>query len=97
MHILFIADPLESFKTYKDTTFAMMRELQKRGHTLAACEPQDIAWERGGLVTAVVRNIRLTGAADDWFSVASDTPGATSVALTDHGAVRLRKAPPLAS
>ena len=97
MHILFIADPLESFKTYKDTTFAMMRELQKRGHTLAACEPQDIAWERGGLVTAVVRNIRLTGAADDWFSVASDTPGATRVALKDYGAVLMRKDPPFDS
>ncbi|MDP3205435.1 MAG: glutathione synthase, partial [Hydrogenophaga sp.] len=32
MNILFVADPLVTFKTYKDTTFAMMRELQKRGH-----------------------------------------------------------------
>jgi len=42
LHILFVADPLESFKIYKDTTFSMMRELQRRGHTLAACEPKDI-------------------------------------------------------
>lgn len=28
MNILFIADPLESFKIYKDTTFVMMREAQ---------------------------------------------------------------------
>jgi glutathione synthase len=47
MNILFIADPLESFKTYKDTTFAMMREAQRRGHTVAACEPQDVMWQRG--------------------------------------------------
>ena len=40
MNILFVADPLESFKTYKDTTFAMMRELQRRGHALATCEPR---------------------------------------------------------
>ena len=26
MKLLFVADPLENFKTYKDTTFAMMRE-----------------------------------------------------------------------
>jgi glutathione synthase len=26
MQLLFIADPLETFKTYKDSTFAMMRE-----------------------------------------------------------------------
>jgi hypothetical protein len=46
MQLLFIADPLESFKTYKDTTFAMMREAQRRGHTISACEPQDIMWQR---------------------------------------------------
>ena len=42
MHILFVADPLESFQIYKDTTFAMMREAQARGHTVSACEPR--AW-----------------------------------------------------
>ena len=31
MDLLFVADPLESFKTYKDTTFAMMREAVGRG------------------------------------------------------------------
>ena len=28
MKVLFIADPMASFKTYKDTTYAMMREWQ---------------------------------------------------------------------
>ena len=40
MDLLFVADPLESFKIYKDTTFVMMREAQARGHTLSVCEPQ---------------------------------------------------------
>ncbi len=61
MQILFIADPLESFQIYKDTTFAMMREAQRRGHTLSACGPQDIMWQRGQPVTAYVRDITLTG------------------------------------
>ena len=47
MKLLFVADPLESFKTYKDTTFAMMREAAARGHQLLACEPRDLVWERG--------------------------------------------------
>ena len=34
MNILFIADPLHTFKTYKDTTYAMMREAAARGHQL---------------------------------------------------------------
>ena len=39
MDILFGADPLASFKIYKDSTFVMMREAQRRGGnqvTLAA-------------------------------------------------------------
>ena len=31
MNFLFVADPLDLFKTYKDTTFSMMREAQRRG------------------------------------------------------------------
>ena len=52
MKFLFIADPLSTFKIYKDTTFAMMREAQKRGHTLSVCEPKDIMWQRGGAAGA---------------------------------------------
>ena len=37
MKLLFVADPLEGFKTHKDSTFAMMREAAARGHTLMAC------------------------------------------------------------
>ena len=55
MKLLFVADPLEAFKTYKDTTFAMMREAAARGHQLLACEPRDLVWEKGGRVSA--RNV----------------------------------------
>ena len=58
MNLLFITDPLESFKIYKDTTFAMMREAQQRGHSIAACEPQDMMWQRGGWVTAMCATSR---------------------------------------
>ncbi|MES1161837.1 MAG: glutathione synthase, partial [Rhizobacter sp.] len=44
MKILFVADPLESFKTYKDTTFSMMREAARRGHQLWACTTADLVW-----------------------------------------------------
>ncbi len=69
MNILFVADPLEAFKTYKDTTFSMMREAQRRGHRVAACEPQDLSWRTGDIVKARVREITLTGSLDDWFAV----------------------------
>ncbi|MFH4354997.1 MAG: glutathione synthase [Neisseriaceae bacterium] len=37
MHILIIADPLESLITYKDTTYAIMVELASRGLELSHC------------------------------------------------------------
>ncbi len=93
MKILFVADPLESFVTYKDTTFAMMREAQRRGHYIAACEPRHIRWLRGQSVQAPVRDITLTGQAQDWFSVQQER----TAALADFDAVLMRKDPPFDS
>ena len=90
MKILFVADPIEQFKIYKDTTFAMMREAQRRGHTISVCEPRHISWQRGEQVTADIRDIRLTGDANAWFAV----EGERRAALKDFGAVLMRKDPP---
>jgi glutathione synthase len=97
MKILFIADPLESFQTYKDSTFAMMREAQRRGHQLMACQPKDLMWQRGGRVTAYVRDITLTGAADDWFVAVQQTPDERPQVLAEVDAVLMRKDPPFDS
>jgi glutathione synthase len=97
MHILFIADPLESFKIYKDTTFAMMRQAQRRGHTLSVCGPQDLMWQQGQPVTAYVRDISLTGQADLWFTAVQAHPDERPQALKDFGAVLMRKDPPFDS
>ena len=97
MKLLFVADPLESFKIYKDTTFAMMREAQRRGHILSACEPKDIMWQRGAPVTAFVRDITLTGHAVDWFTARQQAPNECPQALKDFDAVVMRKDPPFDS
>ena len=100
MKLLFIADPLEGFKTAKDTTFSMMREAASRGHSLMACEPKDVMWQRGGKVTAFVREITLTGDATDWFSAKQHTPDEVPVLLADAAAVDavlMRKDPPFDS
>jgi glutathione synthase len=93
MQFLFVADPLEAFKTYKDSTFAMMREAVRRGHRLLACEPKDLVWWRGGRVTAPVRDIELTGDAHRWFTERA----ALDVALADVDVVLMRKDPPFDS
>ncbi len=93
MNILFVADPLEVFKTYKDTTFSMMREAQRRGHRIAACGPQDLVWQSGDVVKAAVREITLTGEADAWFRETASP----IKALKDYDAVVMRKDPPFDS
>jgi glutathione synthase len=93
MKILFVADPLEIFHTYKDTTFSMMREAQRRGHHVAACEPRHLSWRSGGLVQARVREIRLTGALNDWF----EERGRPVRPLCQFDAVLMRKDPPFDS
>jgi glutathione synthase len=97
MHILFIADPLESFKITKDTTFSMMLEAQRRGHTLSACEQKDIMWQQGSPVTAFVRDITLTGKPDTWFTAKQSAPQERPQALRDFDAVLMRKDPPFDS
>ena len=93
MNILFVADPLESFKIYKDTTFAMMREAQKRGHQVVACQMTDVRWQRGEAVSAQVRHITLTGQPDTWFTETSSS----RANLKDFGAVIMRTDPPFDS
>jgi len=95
MKLLFVADTLETFKTYKDTTFAMMRTAAARGHALHACEPKDLVWERGGRVCARARAIALAAPSSAaWFV---ETAAPTTMALADADAVLMRKDPPFDS
>jgi glutathione synthase len=94
MDILFIADPLDRFRIYKDSTYAMMAEAARRGHTLYACEPQHLAWT-GGDVEANARRFAIVGDGADlkrdaWY--AADPAAARS--LKSFGAVIMRKDPP---
>lgn len=93
MKILFIADALHTFKTYKDTTYAMMREMAGRGwqlsHTLAAQ-----LGVRGGRVWADAAPLTFLGAKNckdgQWFAVQP----AVQAALDSFDAVVMRSDPP---
>ena len=94
MKLLFVADPLESFKTHKDTSFAMMREAAHRGHQIWACQPADLVWVRGARVVARhAKCITLTGDAKAWFTITSET----ELPLADTDGVIMRKDPPFDS
>ena len=90
MKLLFVADPIDSFKAYKDTTYTMMREAQRRGHALAVCEPRQLRWLSGQRVQAQVRDIALSGDEQAWFTQTAPR----DAALADFDAVLMRKDPP---
>lgn len=89
MKIAFVADPLESFKIYKDTTFAIMREAAARGHALYAMEQEDLTW-LGGTVLGNARRIELTNEKTAWYRAHA----ANAVPLAEFDAVLMRKDPP---
>ncbi len=93
MKILFIADPLSTFKTYKDTTYAMMREMAKRGWRLSHALSGELS-VRQWLVTAQAAPFEFIGAKHDrdheWFAAADKI----QTALKDFDAVIMRTDPP---
>jgi glutathione synthase len=90
MNILIIADPLDSFKTYKDTTCAIMRAAALRGHTVWACEQKDLL--ATPLVQATVKQLSLN---DDYSSPVWYTVNTIQTrALARFDAVIMRKDPP---
>lgn len=96
MNFLFIADPLDSFKTYKDSTFAMMSQAQANGHQVFACEVNTLHWKKGQKVSAKVLSIELTPQANYWYHITGDREGELR-ALADFDAVLMRKDPPFDS
>ncbi|MGY8527124.1 glutathione synthase [Paracidovorax citrulli] len=89
MRILFITDPLDTFKTYKDSTYAMMVEAAGRGHQLYFCLQPQLTLS-SGVVEAAASALHLTGDGDDWFRLDPAVP----TALRDFDAVLMRKDPP---
>ncbi|MEW6706179.1 MAG: glutathione synthase [Pseudomonadota bacterium] len=89
MKIAFLADPLGTFKTCKDSTYAMMREAHRRGHELHAFEPHQLVYESQRVV-AYAQRVQLTGDAQQWYR--QEAPAAAPLSAFD--AVLLRKDPP---
>jgi glutathione synthase len=79
----------------------MMRAAARRGHTLMACEPKDLRWQRGEPVTGFVRDISLTGRSGhgvkDWFVAAQQAPDERPQPLNGVDAIVMRKDPPFDS
>ena len=89
MRFAFILDPLEHLKAYKDSSVAMMRAAQARGHEVHAVMRPALAWRNGGVHAAASR---LTVRADhhDWF----EAQAPLEAPLAGFDAVLMRQDPP---
>ncbi len=89
MKLAVILDPLDEIKTYKDTTYAIMREAAKRGHSIHALMQGDM-FLRDGSVSGYARELTLKDDAHDWY----DASEPKAAPLQDFDAVLMRKDPP---
>jgi len=89
LDFLFVIDAPDTLKAYKDTSVAMMRAAQKRGHGVWVCEQESLHWKQGR-VSAEAHHIHLTDNDEDWYR-----PHARAVRpLAEYGATLMRKDPP---
>ena len=92
MKLAFIIDPLDSIKTHKDTSYALIHEAVARNHWIHVLYQQDIALINQ-VVTGFSRALSLTGSSsanDPWYSI-SDI---SAIPLREFDAVFMRKDPP---
>ncbi len=89
MKFAFLADPLDSFKIYKDSTYAMMAEAARRGHQIFAFEQRDMAFVEGK-IQASIAEVTLTGDAQAWYRLSERS----ECSLADFDAIVMRKDPP---
>ncbi len=89
MDVAFILDPLPELKAYKDSSIAMMRALERRGHRIFALGQADISWD-AGVTRGAARALALSDDDHDWYR-----PGEPETRpLKDFAAVIMRKDPP---
>jgi len=63
-----VMDPIDGIKPYKDSTFAMLLEAQRRGHILHYMEPGDL-FAKDGRVFAGMQIVEVRDNTTDWFSL----------------------------
>jgi glutathione synthase len=88
VHLLFVMDPAHTMLPDKDTSFALMRAAQSRGHAVYHCLPHQV-WNRGREVFARARPIRVAPEPPH-VELGAEQP----LELARLGAVFIRKDPP---
>lgn len=84
-----VMDPIDKIKTYKDSTFAMLLEAQRRGHRLFYMEPGDL-YAKDGRAFAEMHRLEVRDNSNDWFTLTA----AERRPLDELDIVLMRRDPP---
>ena len=87
----FVCDPIEDFKPYKDTTFALMLAAQARGWDVRVFGTADL-WVKNGTAMGRGRRVKVTDDKTHWFDWLS-APEAQPLGALD--AILMRSDPPV--
>jgi glutathione synthase len=82
-------DPIEKINIKGDSTFAMMLEAQRRGHTLFYYQTKTLALA-GGILSATGHDVRVKDEAANFYSLGEEE----RVNLSDYDVVLMRQDPP---
>jgi glutathione synthase len=84
-----VMDPISDIKTYKDSTFAMLLEAQRRGHELFYMEPENL-FAKDGRAYAEMSRLEVRDNSTDWFTLGT----AETSPLDELDIVLMRRDPP---
>lgn len=84
-----VMDPISEIATYKDSSFAMLLEAQRRGHELYYMEPKDL-YVMDGRVFSRMQGLVVRDNTTDWFSLSP----LGDKALDELDMVLMRRDPP---
>lgn len=90
MRLAFIVDPLAELKAYKDSSVAMMRAAERRGHEVWILQAETLQWSQSGGVRGEAVRLHTRPDDHDWYREAAQE----GVALKDFDGVLMRKDPP---
>jgi len=90
MRLLFIVDPPAKLKAAKDSSVAMMRAAQARGHEVWVAAIEALTWDSAQGVVADAQQLQVSDDDAGWYREAASA----RLRLADLGAVIMRKDPP---
>ena len=90
MKLAFLVDPLPKLKVTKDSSIAMMRAAQARGHEIWTCQREGLCWEEGAVWLSTQLIALTDGGAGAWYEVVSEA----RVRADQFDALLMRQDPP---